>query len=292
MLRLKNVVLSTTTKRQGPRGPRIGCSASASADLQPARPQSSSFPVARRSIYSCPLVRRLDRLQRGRQSESCGDRPAHHTVDRVGEWITVEMTNQVQVAEALALSPSLDDFDFTSFYREAQTLKAARPLWFTVELDDLQGMQVLNLLRPLGEDRADGGSRKLRRGAARSKTRHWQHRSTWSGFGPTPRGASHPCHPQSSAPICPHGRNGARRCERYSPESRTSLRVDRASADRHGNLVAAEAFQNTRISGVQQNRRCMMQSGNPPRYYKGRTLEGIPVDTIFLSLPDVGRWSR
>ena len=76
---------------------------------------------------------------------------AQETLDRVGERITAELTNQVQVAEALALSPSLDSPDLASFYRQAQRLKAARPLWYTVELDDLQGMELLNLLRPLGD---------------------------------------------------------------------------------------------------------------------------------------------
>ena len=35
-----------------------------------------------------------------------------------------------------------------------------------------------------------------------------------------------------------------------------------------------------------------MRSVNPrAEFYKGRTLEGIPVDTIFRTLPDVGMWS-
>jgi signal transduction histidine kinase len=69
---------------------------------------------------------------------------------RVANQIVAELSTQVQVAEALALSSALDQADLAMFYREAQRIKQSRPLWHTIELDDPSGLQVVNLLRPLG----------------------------------------------------------------------------------------------------------------------------------------------
>ena len=69
---------------------------------------------------------------------------------RVANQIVAELSTHVQVAEALALSSALDEPDLAKFYGEAQRIKKTRPLWYTIELDDLSGMQVLNLLKPLG----------------------------------------------------------------------------------------------------------------------------------------------
>jgi signal transduction histidine kinase len=217
---------------------------------------------------------------------------AHDTVDRVGEWITAEMTNQVQVAEALALSPSLDDSDFTSFYREARTLKAARALWFTVELDDLQGMQVLNLLRPLGDQLGPTADRESFEEVLRDQ------KPVIGSIGPV--GVVSGRH--LVALRIPVIRDRALRYVltiEMAPDAVSGILRKAglpygwigAVVDRHGNLVARSLSEDEnlgRSAGPSLNEAIGKSAGG---VYKGRTLEGIPVDTIFRTLQDVGMWS-
>lgn len=84
------------------------------------------------------------------QARSDARAAATVTAERVAERVKAEMMAQIQVAQTLALSAALDKPDLPMFFQEAQRLRSARELWFTVELDDPNGMQILNLLRPLG----------------------------------------------------------------------------------------------------------------------------------------------
>ena len=217
---------------------------------------------------------------------------AHDTVDRVGEWITEEMTNQVQVAEALALSPSLDAPDLASFYREAQTLKAGRPLWYTVELDDLQGTQVLNLLQPLGGPLGPTADRESFEDAVHDQ------KAVIGSIGPVGVVSGR----RLLALRIPVIRNRALRyilTIAMAPDAVSDILRKAglpegsigAVVDRHGNLVARSLSENENLgrpAGPSLHDAIGKSSGG---VYKGRTLEGIPVDTIFRTLPDVGMWS-
>ena len=103
---------------------------------------------------------------------------AREVVDRVVERATAELQAEVQVAETLALSASLDKPDLEAFYREASRLKEARQLWHTIELDDTEGQQLVNLLRPLGAQLGPTADLDSLQRAVRTK------RSTVAGIGP------------------------------------------------------------------------------------------------------------
>ncbi len=87
-----------------------------------------------------------------RQERTDSRLAALETLDRVVTRISSDLALQVQIAETLAASASLDASDLTSFYVEALRVKETRPLWETIELVDPKGNQVLNLLRPIGAD--------------------------------------------------------------------------------------------------------------------------------------------
>ncbi len=79
-------------------------------------------------------------------------RAASATVDRVAERVAAELGYQLDMAQALAASAALDHGDLQAFRLEAERLKGTHPVWHTVELVAASGDQVLNLLRPPGEE--------------------------------------------------------------------------------------------------------------------------------------------
>ena len=217
---------------------------------------------------------------------------AQDTVGRVGERITAEMTNQTQVAEALALSPSLDAADLATFYREAQRLKSARPLWYTVELDSPDGIQVFNLLRPFGDPLGPTADRESFDEALQTK------RPVIGGIGPVgPVSGRHLL--SLRVPVIRDGLLRYVLSVEMTPDAVSAILRDAglppgwvgAVADRHGNLVARSLSEAASLG----------RSGSPSLHeaigkstsgiYRGQTLEGVPVDTIFRTLPDVGAWS-
>jgi signal transduction histidine kinase len=72
------------------------------------------------------------------------------TARHVAERITAEIEKEVEVAQALATSTTLDAPNLSGFYREAARLTDARPLWDTVSLTKPDGEEVLNISRPFG----------------------------------------------------------------------------------------------------------------------------------------------
>jgi PAS domain S-box-containing protein len=66
--------------------------------------------------------------------------------------VDVELRSSVTVLEALATSHRLDADDLKGFYDAATRVLNSRPNWFTINLSDLTGQQVLNLRRPLGSE--------------------------------------------------------------------------------------------------------------------------------------------
>ncbi|WP_196240308.1 cache domain-containing protein, partial [Alsobacter soli] len=79
---------------------------------------------------------------------------AQATAAQVAEKVSAELSSQQQVLQTLASSTALDrkdQPDLSAFYVEAARVKLAHPLWETVELVNLDGNQVMNLFRPIGQ---------------------------------------------------------------------------------------------------------------------------------------------
>ncbi len=288
---LKNVVPAATTKRQEPRIPR---SVAAPRKLTFGLPDLNHPLSLLLAAASIPVLLFADWIayNAADNQRAAAIVLAHDTVDRVGGWITAEMTNQVQVAEALALSPSLDDSDFGSFYREAQTLKATRPLWFTVELDDLQGMQVLNLLRPFGNQLGPTADRESFEEVLRDR------RPVIGSIGPVGAVSGR----RLLALRIPVIRNHALRYVLtigMAPDAVSDILRKAglpygwigAVVDRHGNLIARSLSENENLGRPAEPALHDAIAKSSGGFYKGRTLEGIRVDAIFQTLPDVGMWS-
>ncbi|WP_300179749.1 cache domain-containing protein [Bradyrhizobium sp.] len=76
---------------------------------------------------------------------------AVETLDRVVSRLASEISLQLEVAETVAASATLDKPDLDSFYQEAARINEARPLWQTIQLVDPKGNQLLDVTRPLGD---------------------------------------------------------------------------------------------------------------------------------------------
>lgn len=101
------------------------------------------------------------------------------TVNRVADQVTAALLKELEIAEALGTSANLDASDtLPSFYKEAQRLTAARPLWETVALAAPDGTNVLNILRPMGAALGTVADQRSFEDAVR------QQRSAIGGIGP------------------------------------------------------------------------------------------------------------
>ena len=231
-------------------------------------------------------------FQAANERRSAALRHAGETVDRVGERITSELAIQVQVAEALSLSASLDRPDLASFYREAERLTATRPLWATIEIDDLSGMQLLNLLRPLGEPLGATADRDSFDAVVHER------QPVIGGIGPVGAVSGR----QLVALRVPVLRDGVLRfvlTVQMSPNSVSAIVSEAgipkswvgAVADRRGKLIARSLSEpSTQGRDAAQSLRAA-SAASVSGFYKGKTLEGIPVDVVFRTLPKAGVWS-
>jgi len=291
MLRPRKTILAAAAYRDMPRGPRSGASPRKLPFGLPETKRSLALLLAAACIPVL-LFAAWIAYQAANGQRTAALVRAQDTVDRVGERITAEMANQVQVAQALALSPSLDASDLASFYREAQRLKAARPLWYTVELDNLQGMQLLNLLRPLGDPLGPTADRE-----SFDEVLNGQ-KPVVGGIGPVGQVSGR--HLLSlRIPIIRDNTLRYVLTIEMTPDAVSAILRNAglpygwigAVADRRGNLVARNLSEEEnlgRSAGSSLHEAIVKSSGG---FYQGRTLEGIPVDTIFGTLPDVGAWS-
>lgn len=89
----------------------------------------------------------LNAQQQRRDSQAA----AVETLDNVVGRLASEIGLQLEIAETVAASVTLDKPDLDAFYREAARVNEARPLWQTIQLVDPDGNQVLDVTRPLGE---------------------------------------------------------------------------------------------------------------------------------------------
>lgn len=227
-----------------------------------------------------------------REERSSSRRAAFDTLDRVITRVGSELATQIEVAETLAASASLDKPDLPMFYREAKRLKDARPLWETIELVDPDGSQVLNLLRPMGSELGATADRDNFEKVMETK------KAAIGGIGPL-------------GPI-----SGKRLVALRAPAERdgkvafivtVALVPDAVSqilrnagapqgwigvvVDAKGNIVArtvSEQFELGRPSS-ESIRAAIARA--PEGSYVGRSLEGVEMDTVYRTLPGTGGWS-
>jgi PAS domain S-box-containing protein len=96
-------------------------------------------------IFAALVVALLERQQRTSMERGLRDtaRALTVAVDR-------ELISSLSTLGALATSEHLDTGDLRRFYAEAQRVLASHPGWITINLVDLSGQQLINLLRPFG----------------------------------------------------------------------------------------------------------------------------------------------
>ncbi len=85
------------------------------------------------------------------QTRAEASRNAAAAVDGAASRISAELVAQLGLVRTLAASVALDTPDLTAFRTEAERVRAQQPLWRTIELALPSAQQVLNLLREPGE---------------------------------------------------------------------------------------------------------------------------------------------
>ncbi|XUM21569.1 histidine kinase [Bradyrhizobium oligotrophicum S58] len=227
-----------------------------------------------------------------RQARTDSRLAALETLNRVVGRLSSELGLQVEIAETLATSASLDAPDLDSFYIEALRIKQARPLWETIELVDPKGNQVLNLLRPIG---ADLGATADRENFERILTTR---KAAIGGIGPIG--------PISGkrlvalrAPVERHGQLKFVLTVALVPDAVSQILKGAGAppgwvgvvVDAKGNIVArttGEQFELGRPADAAVRQAISEGSeGN----YTGTTLDGARVDSIFKELPGTSGWS-
>ncbi|MGJ5181113.1 ATP-binding protein [Bradyrhizobium oligotrophicum] len=227
-----------------------------------------------------------------RQARTDSRLAALETLNRVVGRLSSELGLQVEIAETLATSASLDAPDLDSFYIEAIRIKQARPLWETIELVDPKGNQVLNLLRPIGADLGATADREnFERILATRK-------AAIGGIGPIG--------PISGkrlvalrAPVERHGELKFVLTVALVPDAVSQILKGAGAppgwvgvvVDAKGNIVArtiGEPFELGRPAGAAVRQAISEGSeGN----YTATTPEGARVDSIFKELPGTSGWS-
>lgn len=227
-----------------------------------------------------------------RDERTASRRMAFDTLDRVITRVASELGTQIEVAETLAASASLDQPDLPMFYREAKRLKDARPLWETIELVDPDGSQVLNLLRPMGAELGSTADRDNFNKVMETR------KAAIGGIGPLG--------PISGkrlialrAPVERQGKITFIVTVALVPDAVSQILRSAgapkgwvgAVVDAKGNIVArtiSEQFELGRPAS-ESMRRAIAKA--PEGSYVGRSLEGVEVDTIYRTLPGTGGWS-
>lgn len=217
---------------------------------------------------------------------------AWETVKHVGERIASEITSQLQVAETLAASTSLDRASLEGFYIEAQRVRAAHPLWATVELTDPTGMQVMNLLRPLGAPLGPTADRESFDQVVKTR------QSAVGGIGPVGQISGQRL-VTIRAPVIREGKLQYVLTVSFVPNAISSILKDAgapkdwigAVVDARGNIIArtlAEEFELGRPAapGLRQ-----AIARAPGGFYITPTLEGVEVEVVYRTLQHTGGWS-
>ena len=217
---------------------------------------------------------------------------ANEVIHRVSNEIVAELSAQVQVASALALSTALDDPDLPRFYREAERLAQTHPLWHTIELDDLSGNQVLNLLRPLGAPLGATADRDSFDEVIRTR------QPIVGDIGPIG--------PVSGRRLVALRVPVVRDAElRYvltvllAPNAISAILRGAgapkgwigAVLDGRGNIIARSVGEETAQAQPASPDARKAAARRPEGFYRGRTLEGIEADVLYRLLPGTKNWT-
>src|SRR2546430_4849416 len=85
-----------------------------------------------------------------RQQRASVERGLRDTARALTVAVDRELSSSLSTMHALATSEHLDTGDLRRFYADAQRVLATHPGWITINLLDLSGQQLVNLLRPFG----------------------------------------------------------------------------------------------------------------------------------------------
>jgi signal transduction histidine kinase len=212
---------------------------------------------------------------------------------RVAERVEAELAAQLQIAGALATSTALDRPDLAAFYVEAQRLKAAHPLWYTIELTDPSGNQIVNLLRPAGDPLGPTVDRDSFDRVVRTK------QPAVGGIGPVgpisgirlvalrvPVIREGELRYVLSVALAPAGISAILRAA-GAPWSWIG-----AIVDARGNIIArTQAEEREQGRPASPTLREAVDRAPAGGFYEGPTLEGIDTETVFRVLPRTGGWS-
>ena len=226
------------------------------------------------------------------QQRSTAREMAGVVVDRVAERIGAVIRTELAAADTLALSTALDQPDLLTFYREAQRVADSHELWHTIELNDLSGNQILNVLRPLGGAMTPTADRESFERAVKDR------RSVVGGIGPVgpisgrrlialrvPVMRTSELRYILTVGLDPHAVSGILR-QAGVPDGWIGT-----VADGNGNIIArsvAEEWTMGQPGSLALRNALSTWAGG---FYTGRTLEGTEVETVFRTLPTIGNWS-
>lgn len=227
-----------------------------------------------------------------RQQREHARQQAFEVVKQVAERIASEMDAQLQVVETLAASTSLDAPSLQSFYKEAQRVKATRPLWETIELTDPSGTQLVNLLRPLGVRLGPTADRESFDEVIKTR------QPAVGGIGPVG--------PISGkrlvairAPVIRQGELIYVLTVSFIPNAVSEI-VKSAGAptdwvgavvDARGNIIARTLAEETELGrpAAPGLRQAIQRA--PAGSYVAPTLEGVEVEVVYRALPKTSGWS-
>jgi two-component system, NarL family, sensor histidine kinase UhpB len=211
---------------------------------------------------------------------------------RVAEQVTAELAKELEITEALAAAIDLRPPNLMNFYDAAQRLASARPLWETVSLATPDGKQILNILRPLNEPLGPIPDRESFEEAVRTR------KAVIGGIGPVGQ------------------LSGKRLVSLHVPVSREGelryvitvglvpsgisavLRTAGAPPDWIGAIVDADGkvVARTIAEEAELGRQVLpivldaLRHG-PEGFYRGRTFEGVEVETVYRKLVRPVGWS-
>jgi two-component system sensor histidine kinase UhpB len=210
----------------------------------------------------------------------------------VTERVSAELLTHLGRLQGLAATTALDREDLRQFYIEALRLKKANPLWYTVELADPSGTQMLNLLRPLGQELGPTVERASFDKVIRTR------QPAVSGIGPIGPISGR----QLIALRVPVIRDNELRyvlSVALEPNSVSSILSEAGVpagwiggvVDARGNLVARTLDEGYTIGSPASVASQNAISRAPGGFYRGKTLEGVDVEVAYQLLPHTDGWS-
>ncbi len=217
---------------------------------------------------------------------------AVETLDSVVGRLASEISLQLEIAETIAASATLDKPDLDAFYREATRINEARPLWQTIQLVDLEGNQVLDVTRPLGDGMRATADRENFEQILRTR------KPAIGGIGP--RG------PISGKRVvalrAPVERDGQLRfvlTVALVPDAVSQILKSAGApagwvgfvVDAKGNIVARTLAATSELGQFASARVREAIAAGPQGSYVETRLDGDQVDSIYKSIPGTSGWS-